>query len=80
MVYYFDVKLVHAFIFIIPCVLVSLFKIWTKLVAKSQAEIISRKLNEELVKLVWIMFEPRKVTMGNKIYKVGVNARSGDIS
>ena len=52
MVYYFDVKLVHAFIFIIPCVLVSLFKIWTKLVAKSQAEIISRKLNEELVKLV----------------------------
>jgi hypothetical protein len=43
---------VHAFIFVIPCVLVSLFKIWTKLVAKSQAEIISRKLNEELVKLV----------------------------
>ena len=52
MIYYFDIKLVHAFIFIIPCVLVSLFKIWTKLVARSQAEIISRKLNEELVKLV----------------------------
>ena len=52
MVYYFDVQLVHAFIFIIPCVLISLFKIWTKLVAKSQAEIISRQLNRELVKLV----------------------------
>jgi len=52
MLYYFDVQLVHAFIFIIPCVLISLFKIWTKLVAKSQAEIISRQLNQELVKLV----------------------------
>ena len=52
MVYYVDIKLVHAFIFIIPCMLITLFKIWTKLVAKSQAEIISRKLNEELVKLV----------------------------
>jgi len=50
--YYYDVKLVHAFIFLIPCVLISLIKIWTKLVAKSQAEIISRRLNEELVKLV----------------------------
>ena len=29
-----------------------IFQIWTKLVAKSQAEIISKKLNEELVKLV----------------------------
>jgi len=52
MVYYYDVKLTHAFIFIVPCVLISLFKLWTKIVAKSQAEIISRKLNEELVKLV----------------------------
>jgi len=52
MLYYFDLELVHAFIFIVPCVLLSLFKIWTKLVAKSQAEIISKKLNEELVKLV----------------------------
>ena len=73
MLYYFDLELVHAFIFIVPCVLFSLFKvrvilvsswiffkykmspifqIWTKLVAKSQAEIISKKLNEELVKLV----------------------------
>ena len=52
MVYYVDIKIVHAFIFIIPCMLITLFKIWTKLVAKSQAEIISRKLNEELVKLV----------------------------
>jgi len=52
MLYYFDVQLVHAFIFIIPCVLISLFKLWTKLVAKSQAEIISKKLNQELVKLV----------------------------
>jgi len=52
MLYYFDVQLVHAFIFIIPCVLISLFKIWTKLVAKSQAEIISRNLNQELAKLV----------------------------
>jgi hypothetical protein len=50
--YYFDIKLVHAFIFVIPCVLASLFKIWTKLVAKSQAEIISRQLNEELIKMV----------------------------
>jgi len=50
--YYFDIKLVHAFIFVIPCVLASLFKIWTRLVAKSQAEIISRQLNEELVKMV----------------------------
>jgi len=52
MYYYFDIKLVHAFLFIIPCLLISLFKIWTKLVAQSQAEIISRRLNEELVKLV----------------------------
>jgi len=51
MYYYFDIKLVHAFLFIIPCLLISLFKIWTKL-AQSQAEIISRRLNEELVKLV----------------------------
>jgi hypothetical protein len=50
--YYFDIKLVHAFIFVIPCLLATLFKVWTKLVAKSQAEIISRRLNEELVKLV----------------------------
>jgi len=52
MIYYFDVKLVHALIFIVPCVLISLFKIWTKLIAQSQAEILSKKLNEELVKLV----------------------------
>ena len=67
MFYYYDVELVHAFIFIIPCLLITLFKvnpktwfyffylifqIWTKLVAKSQAEILSKKLNEELVKLV----------------------------
>ena len=37
MVYYFDLKLVHAFIFIIPCMLITLFKLWTKIVAKSQA-------------------------------------------
>jgi len=52
MIYYFDVKLVHALIFIIPCILLSLFKLWTKLVEQSQAEILSKKLNEELVKLV----------------------------
>jgi len=52
MFYYYDVKLVHAFIFIIPCILISLIKIWTKLVTKSQAEILSKRLNEELVKLV----------------------------
>ena len=52
MYYYFDIKLVHAFIFVIPCMLLTLFKIWTKLVAKSQAEILTKKLNEELVKLV----------------------------
>ena len=30
MVYYYDVKLTHAFIFIIPCVLISLFKVKDK--------------------------------------------------
>ena len=39
MYYYFDLQLVHAFIFIIPCLLISLFKLWTKLVAKSQVQI-----------------------------------------
>ncbi len=55
MVYYYyamDLGVVHALIFILPCLILTLFKLWTKLVAKSQAEIISRKLNEELVKLV----------------------------
>ncbi len=51
-IYYVDLGVAHAFIFILPCVILSLFKLWTKLVAKRQAEIISRKLNEELVKLV----------------------------
>ena len=50
--YYFDISIVHSLIFILPCIILTLFKLWTKLVAKSQAEIISRKLNEELVKLV----------------------------
>ncbi len=50
--YVMDLGVAHAFIFILPCVILSLFKLWTKLVAKRQAEIISRKLNEELVKLV----------------------------
>ena len=27
MVYYYDVKLTHAFIFVIPCVLITLFKV-----------------------------------------------------
>jgi hypothetical protein len=47
-----DLGLVHAIIFILPCIILTLFKLWTKLVAKRQAEIITRKLNEELVKLV----------------------------
>jgi len=51
-VYYVDLSLVHAFIFILPCVILTLFKLWTKLVAKRQAEIITKQLNEELVKLV----------------------------
>ena len=53
--YSFDLSIVHGIIFILPCIILSLFKLWTKIVAKSQAEIISRKLNEELVKLVWIL-------------------------
>ena len=52
MMYYFDIGIVHSLIFILPCVIIGLFKLWTKVVAKSQAEIISRKLNEEFVKLV----------------------------
>ena len=51
--YYFDLSVVHGLIFIVPCIILTLFKLWTKLVAKTQAEIITRKLNEELVKLVW---------------------------
>ena len=51
--YVIDLSLVHAIIFILPCIILALFKLWTKLVAKRQAEIITRKLNEELVKLVW---------------------------
>jgi hypothetical protein len=50
--YSMDLGLVHAIIFILPCIIITLFKIWTKLVAKRQAEIITKKLNEELVKLV----------------------------
>ena len=51
--YVIDLSLVHAIIFILPCIILALFKLWTKIVAKRQAEIITRKLNEELVKLVW---------------------------
>ena len=51
-VYYIDLGIVHGIIFILPCIIFTLFKLWTKIVAKSQAELISRKLNEELVKLV----------------------------
>ena len=50
--FYIDLSIVHGLIFIVPCIILTLFKLWTKLVAKTQAEIISRKLNEELVKLV----------------------------
>lgn len=50
--YSMDLGLVHAIIFILPCIIITLFKIWTRLVAKRQAEIITKKLNEELVKLV----------------------------
>ena len=52
MIYFIDLSVVHGIIFILPCIILTLFRIWTKLVAKSQAEIISRKLNEEFVKLV----------------------------
>lgn len=51
-VYYVDLGVAHAFIFVLPCVILTLFKLWTKVVAKRQAEIITTKLNEELVKLV----------------------------
>ena len=50
--YSMDLGLVHAAIFILPCIIITLFKIWTRLVAKRQAEILTKKLNEELVKLV----------------------------
>ena len=50
--YTIDLSIVHGIIFILPCIILALFKLWTKIVAKSQAEIITRKLNEELVKLV----------------------------
>ncbi len=50
--YYIDLSVVHGIIFILPCIILTLFKLWTKMVTKRQAEIISRKLNEELVKLV----------------------------
>ena len=54
-VYAIDLSIVHGIIFILPCIILTLFKLWTKVVAKRQAEIISRKLNEELVKLVGIL-------------------------
>ena len=50
--YTIDLSIVHGIIFVLPCIILALFKLWTKIVAKSQAEIITRKLNEELVKLV----------------------------
>ena len=50
--YYYDLSLVHGLIFIVPCIILSLFKLWTKIIAKTQAEILSRKLNEEFIKLV----------------------------
>ena len=53
-VYYIDLSIVHGIIFILPCIIFTLFKCWTKIVAKRQAELITRQLNEELVKLVWI--------------------------
>ena len=54
MSYYYtiDLSVVHGIIFILPCVIFSLFKLWTKLVAKRQAEIITQKLNEKFVKMV----------------------------
>ena len=51
-VYMIDLSIVHGIIFILPCIILTLFKLWTKVVAKRQAEIITKKLNEELVKLV----------------------------
>ena len=51
-VYYIDLSIVHGIIFILPCIIFTLFKCWTKIVAKRQAELITRQLNEELVKLV----------------------------
>ncbi len=50
--YTIDLGIVHGIIFILPCIILTLFKLWTKIVTKKQAEIISRQLNEELVKLV----------------------------
>jgi hypothetical protein len=50
--YTIDLSIVHGIIFILPCIILTLFKLWTKVVAKSQAEIISRRLNEELIKMV----------------------------
>ena len=51
-VYTIDLSIAHGLIFILPCIILSLYKLWTKVVAKRQAEIISKKLNEEFLKLV----------------------------
>lgn len=50
--YYIDLNVLHGIVFILPCIILTLFKLWTKIVAKRQAELISKKLNEELIKLV----------------------------
>ena len=42
----------HTITLIIQMPFKNIFQIWTKLVTKSQAEILSKRLNEELVKLV----------------------------
>ena len=49
--YGFDVELANGFLVIIPCFLLILTKVWTRLVAKNQARILSEKLNEEFNKL-----------------------------
>ena len=51
--YGFDIELAHAFLVIIPCFLIILYRIWTKVVAKNQAKMLSEQLNEEFNKLAW---------------------------
>ena len=47
-----DTNVAVACIFVLPMVILGLWQVWTKLVLKSQAEILTKQINEELVKLV----------------------------
>ena len=44
--YGFDIELVYSLLVIIPCFIIILFWVWTRMVAKNQAKILSEQLNE----------------------------------